>query len=95
MDGIFECIDGRFEVSLADSTMMGIVHHAMNKAQEKMKLKTGVIEQLNEISKFYELAVMQLEGCLSIVHTETESSFLESNHEEVLNDLRNIKDRLQ
>ncbi|RZC23813.1 hypothetical protein D0Y65_003233 [Glycine soja] len=82
MDGIFECIDGRFEVSLADSTMMGIVHHAMNKAQEKMKLKTGVIEQLNEISKFYELAVMQLEGCLSIVHTETESSFLESNHEE-------------
>ena len=95
MDGIFECIDGRFEVSLADSTMMWIVHYAMNKAQEKMKEKTGVIERLNEISKFYELAVMQLEGCLSIVHAETESSFLESNHEEVLNDLRNIKDRLQ
>ncbi|KAH1206682.1 WPP domain-associated protein [Glycine max] len=95
MDGIFECIDGRFEVSLADSTMMWIVHYAMNKAQEKMKEKTGVIERLNEISKFYELAVMQLEGCLSIVHAETESSFLESSHEEVLNDLRDIKDRLQ
>ena len=50
---------------------------------------------MNEISKFYELAVMQLEGCLSIVHAETESSFLESSHEEVLNDLRDIKDRLQ
>ncbi|KAL2335047.1 hypothetical protein Fmac_016260 [Flemingia macrophylla] len=95
MDGIFGYVNGNFEVSLADSTMMWIVHYAMNKAQEKMKAKTGVIERLNEISKFYELAVMQLEGCLSIVHAETESSFLESNHEEVLNDLRDIKDRLQ
>nr|KYP64502.1 WPP domain-associated protein [Cajanus cajan] len=95
MDGIFGYVNGNFEVSLADSTMMWIVHYAMNKAQEKMKAKTGVIERLNEISKFYELAVMQLEGCLSIVHAETESSFLESNHEEVLDDLRDIKDRLQ
>jgi len=95
MDGIFGCINGRYDVSLADSTMMWIVHFAMNKAQEKMKGKTGVLERLNEISKFYELAVMQLEGCLSIVHAETESSFLESNHEEVLDDLRDIKDRLQ
>ncbi|XP_061368067.1 WPP domain-associated protein [Gastrolobium bilobum] len=95
MDETFGYMDGRFEVSLADSTMMWIVHYAMNRAQEKMKTKTGVIERLNEISKFYELAVMQLEGCLSIVHAETESSYLESNHEEVLNDLREIKDRLQ
>ncbi|ESW23862.1 hypothetical protein PHAVU_004G082400 [Phaseolus vulgaris] len=96
MEGVFGCMDGRYDdVSLADSTMMWIVHYAMNKAQEKMKGKTGVLERLNEISKFYELAVMQLEGCLSIVHAETESSFLESNHEEVLDDLRDIKDRLQ
>lgn len=95
MDEIFGYMDGRFEVSLAGSTMMWIVHRAMNRAQEKMKTKTGVIERLNEISKFYELAVMQLEGCLSIVLAETETSFLESKHEEVLNDLREIKDRLQ
>ncbi|KAK7271040.1 hypothetical protein RJT34_26629 [Clitoria ternatea] len=95
MDEIFGIMDGRFEVSLADSTMMWIVHYAMNRAQERMKTKTGVIERLNEISKFYELAVMQLEGCLSIVHAETESSFLESNHEELLDDLREIKSRLQ
>ncbi|PNY05670.1 hypothetical protein L195_g002125 [Trifolium pratense] len=88
-------MDGRFEVSLADSTMMSIVHKAMNKAQEKMNTKTGVLERLNEISKFYELAVMQLEGCITIVHAETESSFLESNHEKLLDDLEEIKDRLQ
>jgi myosin heavy subunit len=95
MDDIFGYMDGRFEVSLADSTMMSIVHKAMNKAQEKMNTKTGVLERLNEISKFYELAVMQLEGCLTIVHAETESSFLESNHEKLLDDLKEIKDRLQ
>ncbi|KAK7315508.1 hypothetical protein VNO77_34058 [Canavalia gladiata] len=95
MNEIFGFMNGKVEVSLADSTMMWIVHYAMNRAQEKMKTKTGVIERLNEISKFYELAVMQLEGCLSIVHAETESSFLETNHEEVLDDLREIKDRLQ
>ncbi|KAJ1388806.1 putative WPP domain-associated protein [Sesbania bispinosa] len=95
MDEIFGYMDGRFEVSLADSTMMWIVHYAMNKAQERMKTKTGVLERLNEISKFYELAVMQLEGCLSIVHAETESSFLESNHEEAPyngNDRRKVEE---
>lgn len=98
MDDIFGYMNGRYEVSLADSTMMWIVHCAMNKAQEKMKEKKGPLERLNEISKFYELAVMQLEGCLSIVHeAESESGccILESNHEEVLEDLREIKDRLQ
>ncbi|CAL5185032.1 unnamed protein product [Lathyrus oleraceus] len=75
--------------------MMSIVHRAMNKAQEKMKTKTGVLERLNEISKFYELAVMQLEGCVTIVLAETDSSCLESNHEKLLDDLREIKDRLQ
>ncbi|KAL5081113.1 hypothetical protein RYX36_009534, partial [Vicia faba] len=95
MDEIFGYMDGNFEVSLTDSTMMSIVHRAMNKAQEKMKTKTGVLERLNEISKFYELAVMQLEGCLTIVHTETDSSCLESNHKKLLDDLREIKDRLQ
>ncbi|KAK7277317.1 hypothetical protein RIF29_18468 [Crotalaria pallida] len=95
MDEIFGYMDGRLEVSLADSTMMWIVHYAMNKAQERMKTKTGVIERLNEISKFYELAVMQLEGCLSFVQAETESSIHESKHDDVLTDLREIKDRLQ
>ncbi|RYQ87075.1 hypothetical protein Ahy_B09g094559 [Arachis hypogaea] len=95
MDEIVGHIEGRYDVSLADSTMMWIVQYGMNKAQERMKTKTGVIERLNEISKFYELAVMQLEGCLNIVKAGTENKSLESNHEEVLEELREIKDRLQ
>lgn len=94
-------MDGRFEVTLTDSTMMWIVHCAMNKAQEKMKSKKGVIERLNEISRFYELAVMQLEGCLAFVQKETDRSnnsspFYDSKHiEQVLSELREIKDRLE
>ncbi|XP_028804843.1 calponin homology domain-containing protein DDB_G0272472 [Neltuma alba] len=96
MEEIFSHMDGKFEVTLTDSTMMWIVHCAMNRAQEKMKTKKGVIERLNEISKFYELAVLQLEGCLSFVQTETErNSFLDTNHQQVVSDLREIKDRLQ
>ncbi|KAI4351385.1 hypothetical protein L6164_005755 [Bauhinia variegata] len=95
MDGVFGSVEGRLKVSLKDSTMMWIVHFAMNKAQERMNTKKGVIERLNEISKFYELAVMQLDGCISFVESETGSSILESNLEEVLDDLIEIRDRLQ
>lgn len=95
MDEFFGGMDGRFRVSITDSTMMCIVHHAMDKAHEKVKSKEGVVERLNEISKFYELAVMQLEGCLKFVQEETGSCILESNHEEVLEDLTEIRDRLQ
>lgn len=75
--------------------MMWIVHQAMDKAHEKVKSKEGIVERLNEMSKFYELAVMQLEGCLKFVQEETDSCILESNHEEVLSDLKVIRDRLQ
>lgn len=96
MEQIFSQMEGKLEVSLTDSTMMWIVHCAMNKAQEKMKSKKGVLERLNAISKFYELAVMQLEGCLSFLGAEAErNNFLDPNHEEVLADLREIRDRLQ
>ncbi|KAJ7975073.1 WPP domain-associated protein [Quillaja saponaria] len=97
MDEIFGYMDGRVRLSITDSIMMWIVHYAMNKAQEKMKSKEGVIERLHEISKFYELAVMQIEGCLKFVQAETETDnyILESSHEEVLVDLTEIRDRLQ
>ncbi|XP_050387411.1 WPP domain-associated protein [Argentina anserina] len=77
-----------------DSTMMWIVHNAMNKAHAKMKSKGGVLERLNGISRFYELAAMQLEGCLTFVRKET-SYILESSDEQVLSDLSEIRDRLQ
>nr|XP_023887896.1 WPP domain-associated protein [Quercus suber] len=95
MDEFFGGMDGRFRVSLTDSTMMCIVHQAMDKAHEKVKSKEGVVERLNEISKFYELAVMQLEGCLKFVQDETDNCVLDSDQEEVLADLTEIRDRLQ
>ncbi|KAK9283342.1 hypothetical protein L1049_011583 [Liquidambar formosana] len=80
---------------MKDSIMICILHSAMDKAHEKLKSKEGVIERLIEISRFYELAVMQLEGCLKFVHEETESYTLERGHEEVLSDLTKVRDRLQ
>lgn len=74
--------------------MMWILHTAMNKAHERVHSKEGVITRLNEISKFYELAVMQLDGCLKFVQEEADSS-LESSDEEVLGDLTEIRDRLE
>ncbi|GMN51089.1 hypothetical protein TIFTF001_020234 [Ficus carica] len=96
MDEFFGGTDGRHRISITDSTMMKIVHCTINKAHEKVKSKEGVIERLNEISKFYELAVVQLEGCMKFVQEETECYFLESSHEEeVLAGLEEIRDRLQ
>ncbi|OMO81301.1 Thioredoxin-like protein [Corchorus olitorius] len=67
----------------------------MDKAYRKVKSKNGVLERLNEISKFYELAVMQLEGCLKFVQEEADNYVLESGHEILLEDLTEIRDRLQ
>ncbi|KAF5742538.1 putative WPP domain-associated protein [Tripterygium wilfordii] len=95
MDKYFEGLDGRFRVSITDSTMMKILHSAMDKAHERVQSKEGVMGRLNEISKFYELAVMQLEGCMKFVQEETESKTLESSHEDILMDLTEVRDRLQ
>uniref|UniRef100_A0A803P269 Uncharacterized protein n=1 Tax=Cannabis sativa TaxID=3483 RepID=A0A803P269_CANSA len=96
MDEFFGGMAGRFRVSITDSTMMRIVHRAMNKAHKRVKSKEGVIERLNEISKFYELAVMQLEGCIKFVQEEPDIFILESNSEEdVLAGLAEIRDRLR
>ncbi|XVE99319.1 hypothetical protein REPUB_Repub03eG0188100 [Reevesia pubescens] len=83
------------KVSITESTMMQILHSAMDKAYRKVKSKNGVLERLNEISKFYELAVMQLEGCLKFVQEETDNYFLDTNHRVLLEDLTEIRDRLQ
>lgn len=86
-------VRGRLRISLTDSTMMWIVYRAMDKAYERAQSKEGAIVQLTEISKFYELAVIQLEGCLKFVQEETDSNF-ENNDEYFLGDLTEIRDRL-
>ncbi|KAF8083228.1 hypothetical protein N665_0787s0010 [Sinapis alba] len=94
MKDIMKEVEGKVKVkfSMADSTMMLLVQQAMDKAHEKIKTKHGLLLRLNAISLFYELAVLQLESCLNFVQQETDN--LESNHEEVVHDLRKIKDRL-
>lgn len=87
--------NSNIKVSITESTMMQILHKSMDKAYRKVKSKTGVIERLNEISKFYELAVMQLEGCLKFVQQERGDYDLETSQELLLDDLTEIKDRLQ
>ncbi|KAI6676503.1 hypothetical protein NL676_037299 [Syzygium grande] len=94
MDLFMGELNGRLRVSVADSTMMWIVHEAMHKAHEKVKSK-GVISRLNEISKFYELAVIQLEGCLRFVQEEADSGVLETPHQDLLTDLAEIRNHLQ
>ncbi|KAL9675885.1 hypothetical protein QQ045_004093 [Rhodiola kirilowii] len=78
-----------------DSIMMNIMFMAMDKAHEKLKSRKGVIGRLIEISKFYELAVLQLDGCLRIVEEETDNLSLEVNHDEMLSGLYIVRDRLQ
>lgn len=80
---------------MKDSVMLNCIFLAMNKAHEKLKTRQGLIGRLIEISKFYELAVMQLDGCLKIVEGKTEKFSLEMNHDEMLFDLYIVRDRLQ
>ncbi|KAK4835112.1 hypothetical protein QYF36_005358 [Acer negundo] len=94
MDDLFGMLGGSLRSSITDSTMMWIVHYAMDKAHGKVKSNGGVFQRLNEISKFYELAVIQLEGCMRFVQEETDGGSLETCHEKVLTDLTEIRDRL-
>ncbi|XP_065871401.1 uncharacterized protein [Euphorbia lathyris] len=93
MDEVFGREGSKYRISLADSTMMLILNRAMDKAHDRAQRREGPIECLTAISMFYELAVMQLEGCLKFLQEESDSSF-ESSDEEVLRDLAEIRDRL-
>ncbi|KAM7265662.1 hypothetical protein ACFE04_003345 [Oxalis oulophora] len=96
MDAMLGRMDGRFKAFMKDSTMMRIVNYAMDKAHEKVKSKEGAIARLNEISKFYQLAVMQLEVCMKFVQDESDSYTIpENNPGDVLAGLREVRDRLQ
>ncbi|XP_057979591.1 WPP domain-associated protein [Malania oleifera] len=96
MDEFFSGSDGNLGgASITESTMMRILHSAMDRAQEKVKSKEGVLERLSERSKFCELAIMQLDGCLKFVQEEMDAFVLESSHERVLDDLTEIRDRLR
>lgn len=86
-------VDNKFRVSMEDSTMMCMLHSAMNKAHAKVESKEGVIERLNEQSKFYELAIIQLEACLMFVQEEEGNYILETTHNRLLFELLEMKDK--
>lgn len=89
MDGFIGELGNRLKVSIPDSTMMSIVNHAMDKAHAKVK-SDGVLCRLNEISRFYELAVIQLEGCMRLVQEEGK----DRSHKDLLYDLGQVRDHL-
>lgn len=95
MDEFCGKLDCRLGVSLIDSFMMWILHSAMDKSHDNLKAKEGVIERLTERSKFCELAIIQLEGCLKFVQEEEDTYILENSYDKLLPDLRELRDRLQ
>ncbi|KAK1552442.1 hypothetical protein Q3G72_017059 [Acer saccharum] len=90
MDDLFGMLGGSLRSSITDSTMMWIVHYAMDKAHGKVKSNGGVFQRLNEISKFYELAVIQLEGCMRFVQEEADES-----EQAILDKDRELLERLE
>ncbi|KAI4339242.1 hypothetical protein MLD38_024204 [Melastoma candidum] len=90
MDRFLRCCDGDLRASIADSAMMWMVHEEMQRAHEKVKTKDSTA-RLNEISKFYQLAVIQLEVCHKFVQQETE----DGHHQGLLDDLGSIRDHLR
>lgn len=93
MEALFGLPDGILRSSIIDATMMWIVYYAMDRAHGKVTSKEGVIQRLNEISKFYEFAAILLEGCIKFVQDEADSCNVETYHE-ILADLTEIRDRL-
>ncbi|KAK4784195.1 hypothetical protein SAY86_018563 [Trapa natans] len=94
MDEFMGELGSRLKFSITDSTMMCIVHDAMDRAHEKVKSR-GVIARLSEMSRFYELAIIQLEGCLKFVHEESEAcGEFEEGHQDLLIDLADIRNHL-
>lgn len=69
MDDSFDVIDCR---SRCDPIVMEVLRSAMDTALEKVQPKDGPIKFLNGSSKFYELAVILVDGGFSIVQEERE-----------------------
>lgn len=92
MDEFLDEMDCRYR---SDSIMMKLLRSAMDKAYEKVQSKDGPIECLHERSKFYELAIIQIKGCHSLIQEETDSCIPESSREKMLMDLIELQDLLQ
>ncbi|KAG5533217.1 hypothetical protein RHGRI_027430 [Rhododendron griersonianum] len=69
----------------SDSIMLRLLRSAMDKAHEKVESTDGSIELLSAKSKFYELAMILVEGCSKLI--EEKADVPETNREKMLSDL--------
>lgn len=79
----------------SDSIMMRLLRSAMDKAHRKVQSKDGPIECLHQRSKFYEFAIIQIEGSLKLIQEETDNSRIpEINRENMISGLMELKHSL-
>ncbi|KAI8539814.1 hypothetical protein RHMOL_Rhmol09G0212200 [Rhododendron molle] len=69
----------------SDSIMLRLLRSAMDKAHENVESTYGSIELLSAKSKFYELAMILVEGCSKLIEEKAEVP--ETNREKMLSDL--------
>lgn len=86
MDDCFDGIDCR---SKCDPILMKVLRSAMDIALEKVQPKDGPIKFLNGSSKFYELAVILVDGGFSIVQEEGEIPV--RRRKKILSDLEEMR----
>ena len=74
----------------SDSIMPRLLRSAMDKAHEDVQSTEGSIELLNARSKFYELAMILVEGCSKLIQEKAEVS--QTNRDKMLSDLMESRD---
>ncbi|CAL5404466.1 unnamed protein product [Camellia sinensis] len=77
----------------SDSIMLRLLRCSMDKAHENVQSTDGAIELLNARSKFYELAMVLVEGCSKLIEEKAEVP--ESNREKMLLDLTESGDMVR
>ncbi|KAL6977231.1 non-specific serine,threonine protein kinase, partial [Sarracenia purpurea var. burkii] len=77
----------------SDSIMLKLLRSAMDKAHENVQSTNGSIELLNARSKFYELAMILVEGCSKLIEEKPEVP--EIDREKMLKDLMESRDMVR
>ncbi|KAI3816154.1 hypothetical protein L1987_15844 [Smallanthus sonchifolius] len=74
--------------------LMTLLRSAMDDAQKKIGSITGPIECLIETSKFYELAIIQIDAGLKLVKEQPKDQIPETNRKKMITNLIKLKDML-
>ncbi|KAJ0489379.1 putative WPP domain-associated protein [Helianthus annuus] len=74
-----------------DSILMTLLRTAMDETHKKIRSITGAIECLNETSKFYELAIIQIDAGLKLVVDQPEDQTPKTIQKKMLTDLTRLK----